>query len=89
MYSVSENWRSLTMHSYLAGSSPPVAGAPGREAGVALHTSLARLLPCQVHLAALLVESIHHLLAGAYSSGKEEPASHQDCRGYLRILRLL
>lgn len=68
MYAVSNNWRPLTMHSYLAGSNPPLAGAPakGKQVCHCAHP-LVRLLPCQVRFAAFLIQSTYHLLAGAYS----------------------
>lgn len=84
----SNNWRSLSMHSYLAGYNPLLAGAParGKQVRGCAHP-VVRVLPRQVHFAAFLVKSTYHLLAGAYSQRKEEPVSHQECRGYLIILR--
>lgn len=76
------------MHSYLAGSNPPLAGAPARGKQICrcAHPRV-RLLSCQVHFGAFLIESTYHLLVGAYNRRKEKPISHQECRGYLIILR--
>lgn len=56
------------MHSYLAGSNPPLAGAPARGKQICrcAHPRV-RLLPCQVHFGAFLIESTYHLLVGAYN----------------------
>lgn len=56
------------MHSYLPGSNPPLADVParGKQIHRCAHPFL-RFLPCQVHCAAFLNESTHHLLARAYN----------------------
>lgn len=82
MYSASENWRSLTTHSYLVESNPPwLVHQRGRQVWRCPHLP-ARLLPCQGHCCCSAWE---HLPADGW--GKEEPISHQEGRGYLTTLR--